>query len=44
VAQVAARSGEGGTALDAVATTLTGVANAYQQNENANTEKFTDLH
>jgi hypothetical protein len=42
--QVVNRSGEGATAMHSVSTTLTGVADAYQQDEVANTHKFTDLH
>lgn len=44
VTQVAGRAGEAATAMTDVATTLTGVANAYQEAENSNTHKFTDLH
>lgn len=44
VDQVVSRSGEGITAMHAVSTTLTGVADTYQQDEAANTHKFTDLH
>jgi uncharacterized protein YukE len=44
VNQVAGRAGEGKTALAAVATTLTTVANAYQQDEADNTHRFKDLH
>lgn len=44
VDQVVNRSGEGITAMHAVSTTLSSVADAYQQDETANTHKFTDLH
>jgi len=44
VTQVIGRAGEGQTAMHAVSTTLTSVADTYQQDETANTHKFTDLH
>jgi hypothetical protein len=44
VDQVIARSTEGGTAMTAIAATLTGVANAYQRDESDNTYRFQDLH
>jgi uncharacterized protein YukE len=44
VNQVAGRAGEGSTAMHSVATTVNGVADAYQQDEDANTYKFHDLH
>ena len=43
VTQVTGRAGEGSAAMDAVAATLSDVADAYQRNENANTRRFTDL-
>ena len=43
VAQIVGRSDEAGPAMHAVATTLTSVANAYQQDEDEHTHRFKDL-
>lgn len=44
VNEIMARAGEGVTAMTSVASTLTAVANQYQQEETSNTHRFTDLH
>jgi hypothetical protein len=44
VREVSARADEAGAAMVSIASTLAGVANQYQQQESANTGRFTNLH
>jgi uncharacterized protein YukE len=44
VHEVSARATEGSAATAAIASTLASVADQYQQQESANTDRFTNLH